>query len=171
MNQSFYSRLINSLLALNRPSKTLLVMIVDYALLVLSFWSSLSIRINELYLPMPQTNLLILLGPFLAVPIFYFFGLYQSLIRYSNYQSLLTIMVAVSTYTLFWFFIVLSSGLVEKPYDFLIINWLITVFFVGGIRYMARWFLAVKAPSYTNVVIYGAGSAAVQLKSAMKYRS
>ena len=53
--------------------------------------------------------------------------------------------------------------------DFLIINWLITVFFVGGIRYMARWFLAVKAPSYTNVGIYGAGSAAVQLKSAMKY--
>ena len=139
-NLSFYSGVIQKLLNLSRLNKTLLVVVIDYALLVLSFWASLSIRTNAIYVPSLESNFLILLGPFIAIPIFYSFGLYKSLIRYSNYQSLLTIMLAVSMYTLFWFLIVLLSGLVEKPYDFLIINWLMTNFFAGGSRYMARWF-------------------------------
>jgi len=166
---SIYSRFVKRLIAMSRLSKTMAVMITDYVLLVLSFWASLSIRANEIYVPISESNFLILLGPLVAVPIFYFFGLYRSLIRFSNYQSLLKIMTAVSTYTLFWFLIVLSVGRVQQPYDFLIINWLITIFFTGGIRYIARWFLLLKAKKYANVVIYGAGSSGVQLESAMKY--
>jgi len=166
---SIYSRLVSSLLSLSRPSKNLLVMITDYIALVLAFWSSLSIRSNAIYIPTSDSNFLILLGPLIAIPIFYVFGLYRSLIRYSNYQSLLTIMLAVSVYTILWFLIVLSVGLVEKPYDFLIINWLITVFFSGGIRYMARWFFTTTAKRETKIVIYGAGSSGVQLESAMQH--
>tara|TARA_B100001250_G_scaffold143324_1_gene122653 strand:+ start:12819 stop:14513 length:1695 start_codon:yes stop_codon:yes gene_type:complete len=111
------------------------------------------------------------MGPFIAISIFYFFGLYKSLIRYSNYQSLLTIMIAGSVYTLLWFLIVLSVGIVEKPYDFLIINWMMTLFCVGGLRYVARWILIQRSKEYSCVVIYGAGSAGIQLEAAMKYNS
>ena len=166
---SIYFRLIQKLIELNRLSKSLLVMTTDYIVLVLSFWASLSIRSNAIYIPTSDSNFLILLGPLIAIPILYVFGLYKSLIRYSNYQSMLTIMMAVSVYTIIWFLIVLSAGLVEKPYDFLIINWLVAIFFVGGVRYMARWFLASKTINYSNVVIYGAGSSGVQLESAMKH--
>ena len=120
------SRLVQRLVGLSRSGKTLIVIIADYTLLVFSFWASLSIRSNTFYLPIMESNFLILLAPFIAIPIFYFFGLYKSLIRYSNYQSLLTIMIAGSVYTLLWFLIVLSVGIVEKPYDFLIINWMLT---------------------------------------------
>ena len=166
---SVYAALVQRLIELSRFSKTLLVMLSDYALLVLSFWASLSIRTNAIYVPSSESNFLILLGPLIAIPIFYFFGLYRSLIRYSDYQSLLIIMLASSVYTLFWFLIVLLIGLVQKPYDFLIINWLITIFFTGGIRYLARWLLAVRATNYSNVVVYGAGSSGVQLESALKH--
>ena len=144
-------------------------MFSDYLLLVLSFWSSLSIRYNSLYIPNLESNILILAGPFIAIPIFYTFGLYRSLIRYSNYQSILTIMLAVTCYTLIWFAIVLSVNLIVKPYDFLIINWLVTVFLIGGIRYAARWFLSAKAKKHSNIIIYGAGESGAQLLSAMKY--
>ena len=165
------SRLVHSLVGLSRSSKTLIVIIADYTLLVFSFWASLSIRSNTFYLPIMESNFLILLAPFIAIPIFYFFGLYKSLIRYSNYQSLLTIMIAGSVYTLLWFLIVISVGIVEKPYDFLIINWMMTLFCVGGVRYVARWILTQRSREYSRVVIYGAGSAGIQLESAMKYNS
>ena len=165
------SRLLHSLVGLSRSSKTLIVIIADYMLLVFSFWASLSIRSNIFYQPTMESNFLILLAPFIAIPIFYFFGLYKSLIRYSNYQSLLTIMIAGSVYTLRWFLIVISVGIVEKPYDFLIINWMMTLFCVGGVRYVARWILTQRSREYSRVVIYGAGSAGIQLESAMKYNS
>ena len=125
-SQNAKTRLVDSLLGLSRFSKSLLVMIFDYGLLVFSFWASLSIRSNAIYIPSIESNFLILLAPFIAIPIFFFFGLYRSLIRYSNYQSLVIIMLAVSVYTLFWFLIVLSVGIVEKPIDFLIINSIIS---------------------------------------------
>ena len=165
------SRLVHSLVGLSRSGKTLIVIIADYILLVFSFWASLSIRSNTFYLPNTESNFLIFMAPFIAIPIFYFFGLYKSLIRYSNYQSLLTIMIAGSVYTLLWFLIVISVGIVEKPYDFLIINWMMTLFCVGGQRYVARWILIQRSREYSRVVIYGAGSAGIQLESAMKYNS
>jgi len=116
------SRLVHRLLGLSRSGKTTIVIIADYTLLVFSFWASLSIRSNTFYQPTMESNFLILFAPFIAIPIFYFFGLYKSLIRYSNYQSLLTIMIAGSVYTLLWFLGVISAGIVEKPYDFLIID-------------------------------------------------
>ncbi len=168
---SVSSRLVHSLVGLSRSGKTMIVIIADYILLVFSFWASLSIRSNAFYLPIMESNFLILMGPFIAISIFYFFGLYKSLIRYSNYQSLLTIMIAGSVYTLLWFLIVLSVGIVEKPYDFLIINWMMTLFCVGGLRYVARWILIQRSKEYSCVVIYGAGSAGIQLEAAMKYNS
>ena len=103
------------------------------------------------------------------IPIFYFFGLYRSLIRYSNYQSILKLMQAVSIYSLLWFMAVLSVSIVDKPYDFLVINWLISIFLTGGIRYLARWILSFKEINYNNVLIYGAGSSGVQILSALSY--
>jgi FlaA1/EpsC-like NDP-sugar epimerase len=154
---------------MTRGNKTLFVIIFDYILLVLSFLISLSIRNNEIFIPSLQSTALIVAGPFIAIPIFYLFGLYKSLIRYSNYQSILTIMAAVTCYTLIWFAAVFSVNLIVKPYDFLIINWLISVFSVGGIRYIARWLLSAKAKKHLNALIYGAGDSGAQLLSAMKY--
>jgi len=164
-----YLILVNSLLALNRPIKNSLVMMTDYFLLVFSFWSSLSIRINDIYLPSEEARILIICAPLLAIPVFYFFGLYQSFIRYANYRNLITLMLAVSIYTFLWFLVVLISGVIDKPYDFLIINWLTTIVFIGSIRYLARWLLSIKTASTKNVIIYGAGSAGLQLESALKY--
>ena len=80
-------------------------MMTDYFTLVFSFWSSLSIRINDIYIASGDSLLLIIIAPFIALPIFYSFGLYQSFIRYANYRALITLIFAVSIYTLLWFII------------------------------------------------------------------
>ena len=160
----------SSLLNLGRPIKTIIIVMVDYFLLTSSFWLSLSVRNNSIYIPNPESNFLILLGPLIAIPIFYSFGLYKSIIRYSSIQSLLTIMKAVSFYTLLWFLVVLSVAIVSKPYDFLLINWLLTIFLTGAIRYSAQAILG-NNDSKINVLIYGAGSAGIQLEAALKFNN
>lgn len=162
------AKITSSLLGLKRIWKNIIIISFDYILLTFSFWGSLSIRINEIYIPTIENNLLIIITPFVAIPIFYSFGLYKSIIRYSSLDSLITIMRAVSLYTFLWFLVVLSVDLVSKPYDFLIINWLLSTFLIGGIRYSAQAILG-NAYLYKNVLIYGAGSAGIQLESALKY--
>jgi FlaA1/EpsC-like NDP-sugar epimerase len=77
-------------------------------------------------------------------------------------------MLGITLYTILWFLIVLSSGVVIKPYDFLIINWLLTVFFAGGMRFLARAILNSSSSESKNVIIYGAGYAGARLESAIR---
>ncbi len=164
-----YSTIISFFINFNRASKTAFLMIADYLILVLSFWSSLSIRSNSFFILSSETFMLVLISPLISVPIFYFFGLYNSMARYSSYQSIRIIILGVSIYTTLWFMLLLYIGIFEKPYDFLIINWILTIFLIGGIRIVIRWLLTAEESSSTKIVIYGAGSAGIQLKSAIEY--
>ena len=167
--RSIYSTIISFFLNLNRANKTVFLMIADYLILVLSFWSSLSIRSNSFFILSSETSMLVLISPLISVPIFYFFGLYNSMARYTSYQSIRVIILGVSIYTTLWFLLLLYIGIFEKPYDFLIINWILTIFLIGGIRIVIRWLLTAEESSSTKIVIYGAGSAGIQLKSAIEY--
>jgi FlaA1/EpsC-like NDP-sugar epimerase len=164
-----YSFFVKLLISLPRINKNILVMFADYTMLVLSFWISLSIRINDIYFPSKEALYLILLGPLIALPIFFFLGLYKSLIRYSSYKSIFVISEAIIIYSLLWFFIVISSSIVIRPYDFLLINFLLSIFLTGGIRYLARWLLIARARNDASVLIYGAGTAGMQLRGAISY--
>ena len=167
--RSIYSEIISFFLNLNRASKTVCLMFSDYLILVLSFWSSLSIRSNSFFILSDETSMLVLISPLISVPIFYFFGLYNSMTRYTSYQSIRVIIFGVSIYTTLWFMLLLYIGIFEKPYDFLIINWILTIFLIGGLRIVTRWLLTAEESSSSKVVIYGAGSAGIQLKSAIEY--
>ncbi len=160
--------LIDSLIKLSRRKKTILMMLIDYSLLVFSFEASLSIRINEIYWPTQQDSMLIFIAPLIALPLFYNFGLYHSFMRFSSLENIRIIMLGISIYTFLWFLIVVNSGIVNKPYDFLIINWLLTIFFVGGIRFLARTILRRNSRDSKNVLIYGAGNAGIRLGSAIQ---
>ena len=160
---------IDYLIGMKRRHKSLFVMSVDYIILVIAFWVSLSLRDNNFFIPSETSFYLIILAPLIAIPIFYGFGLYQSLVRYSNYKSIITIIFAISIYTFFWFALVFSVEIVKKPYDFLIINWLVSISFVGGSRYIARYMLLPKSHETKKVIIYGAGSAGTQIYSALEY--
>ena len=168
--RSFILKYISHLIGVSRSIKNLLLMIVDYLVLTFSFWAALSIRLNEFYFaPTNETKLLMIMAPLIALPIFYSFGLYRSMVRYSGYQSIRIIMIGVSAYTIFWFMVVLATEVVNKPYDFLAINWLLSIYLVGGVRIFIRWVLTQEDSQSTKALIYGAGAAGVQLKSAIEY--
>ena len=169
--KSIISYFIGLLVSQSRWKKTILLMTADYLLLVISFYSSLSIRINDWFVPQNDLSVIVIcVIPMIAIPIFYVCGLYQSFTRFTGAHSVKIIIVGISIYTALWFSIVLIPSLILKPYDFLIINWLLTIFFIGGIRFLVRPILFLRSTNEhaKKVLIYGAGLSGRRLASTIQ---
>ena len=172
------NNLIRWFLSLSRVYKRLLMILTDVLIIILVLLSSFSLRLGEWFWPNDEVIYLILVGPFIAIPIFIKFGLYRAIIRYISFKALWVILQAVSLFALSWGVIVLMSGIQGIPRSVIIINWLIGSFLIGSSRIIGRWWFSTKDgnsrsknKSHKNVLVYGAGSAGVQLATALSYSS
>ncbi|MFK5854536.1 MAG: nucleoside-diphosphate sugar epimerase/dehydratase [Bacteroidota bacterium] len=164
-----------------RKQKKLIMLLGDLVLVPAALWLAFSLRLGELYVPAQEIPYLFMLAPFLSVPIFIRFGLYNAIIRYIGFHALWAVMQAVTLYALLWGVLALISGFEGLlPRSVIIINLFITTLFIGGSRMIARWWLAGVNPlqrlssiknARKNVVIYGAGSAGVQIATALAFGS
>jgi FlaA1/EpsC-like NDP-sugar epimerase len=190
--------MINKITNLSRIFKQSLLILVDSILLVVILFLSYSIRLDYWYFPTDDTIRLILLAPIIGVPIFTKLGLYQSVIRYIDLKALWTLVQAVSLYALIWSVVgfLMQADIVRErgfdvgtiPRSVIVINWLLAIFIIGGIRISARFILSedVKFSIFnyefndkknnvesgkSRVLIYGAGRAGVQLSLALNNSS
>jgi len=163
---------------LPRFYKQALIATTDSVLLIAAVWLAFSLRLGEIYEPANNVMLgLIALVPFLAIPIFIRFGLYHAIIRYLGFRALWAVLQAVTLYAMIWGLFILLARIEGTPRSIIIINWLIAVLLIGGTRMVARWWLSGllvdSFPKSTNprkkVLVYGAGSAGVQLATALSY--
>lgn len=166
-------------LGLTRQTKRAVLVGVDGMFAVLALWSAFSLRLGVWYIPENKVWVLFCIVPLLAVPIFVKFGLYRAIIRYIGGRALWSVFQAVTLYAVIFTVIVFlfGKGIGLVPRTVPLLNWLVFLLFVGGSRFIARWWLA---ESYSKlggivaqdckikkVIIYGAGSAGVQLSSAL----
>ena len=178
--------MFSRLTKLSRFSKKLIIIPIDAISLIIILWLSYSIRLDYWYFPKDDTIRLILLAPIIGIPIFAKLGLYQSVIRYIDLKGLWSVVKAVSLYALIWglvgFFV--DSDLVRErgfnvemiPRSVIVINWLLTLIVIGGLRVGGRFILSENIkfsffnPESKNktdnfdanksrVLIYGAGNA------------
>jgi FlaA1/EpsC-like NDP-sugar epimerase len=163
--------LLKKLLLLSRTNKKLIILFVDFILLMVIILASFSIRLEYLYLPKDYVVWMILAAPFIAIPIFKIFGLYNTVVRYIDFNTLWSIIRAVSLYSLIWGLIALIMGPDKIPRSVIFINWLLSIMIIGGIRLFGRFLLIRNKDEEQNkckVLIYGAGNAGIQLVSALK---
>ena len=164
-------------LSLSRKKIAAILISIDIVLTILALWAAFSLRLGEWYFPPEKQWILFCISPLLAVPIFIRLGLYHAIIRYIGGHVLWVIFQAVSLYSLVFSFIVFQTDLGLVPKTVPILNWLLLLLVVGGSRFIARWLFAdayaklggnVAKDCYSKkVIIYGAGSAGVQLASAL----
>ena len=172
------------LVNLSRINKQLIMMFVDVTLLIFILFISYSIRLEYWYFPTDDTIRLILLAPIIGIPIFAKFDLYKSVIRHIDFKTLWSLVQAVSLYALIWGlagfftqsdFIRENDFVVETfPRTVIIINWLLAILAIGGVRIAARVILTKRddiSIKKSRVLIYGAGDAGMQLASALKSSS
>jgi len=137
-------------------------------ILVLSF----SIRLGQWFWPNEELYLLIFIAPFLAIPIFAYFGLYSTIIRFFDLKSIWPILKAVTLYSLIWAILGFMMALSVFPRSVVLINWMLALTVFVSSRMLANWILTGllsqrKYKRFQNVVIYGAGSAGRQLSTAL----
>tara|TARA_B100000787_G_scaffold57087_1_gene41520 strand:- start:6 stop:1721 length:1716 start_codon:yes stop_codon:yes gene_type:complete len=107
------------------------------------------------------------------VSIFYWFNLYQSVIRFIGLDAFWSVTKAVTLYSLVYGLIIFLSSIPGVPRSVILINWILALLVISGLRLFARWLLINKLSTKSglvknNVVIYGAGEAGRQLSLALK---
>jgi FlaA1/EpsC-like NDP-sugar epimerase len=144
--------MISRLTNLSRFNKRLFMLFVDAIMLVAVLFVSYSIRLDYWYFPKDDTIRLILAAPIIGIPIFVKLGLYQSVIRHIDFKSLWSILQAVSLYALIWGLVSLFAqadfaretgfNIEIFPRSVIIINWLLALLVIIGIRVSARFILS-----------------------------
>ena len=181
--------MINKIKDLSRYKKQAIMVIVDCILFVSILHASYTIRYEQWYFPADDTLRLILAAPLIGIPIFAKFGMYQLVIRHIDLKAIWSLVQAVSLYAIIWGLVGFFSqadfarskgfevGVI--PRSVIIINWLLAIIVICGSRVIAKVLLNYQFISNTNnrdsgknkVLIYGAGSAGVQLSSALNNSS
>ena len=167
------SKLKNSLLLSSRVTKTIIVSSVDYLIFLFSIYLVIYF---EVFLDLPISTMTF--KPFLfsaiAVCILFLLGVYRSLVRFINFTAIIELIRSLFLIFLlhsfvFIFFEDYSDLLVEfNSYKDIVLYWLISAVLIIGIRIIANLFFSEELSS-SKVIIYGAGSAGIQLASALRY--
>jgi len=155
---------------LSRKNKQALLLLFDIVVLISSLFIAFSIRLGYFYFPSGDLSLLIMIfaSPLLALPIFIYFGLYHTVIRYVSFKALWNINQATTMYAILWALLAFMSANWEIfPRSVVIINWILVSFSILVSRLFARWILS-ESYKNNNVLIYGAGSAGRQLSTALR---
>lgn len=166
------------LIDMPRWAKRLMLVIADFAILSFSLWAAFSLRLSTFYLPTdPMVAWLLALAPLIGIATFYARGLYRLVTRYIGPEASTQIYISIALAVLIWAMAVLMTGLDGIPRSVFIIYALLAGGLIRISRHIAGWIL-MAAPHATParldpripVLIYGAGSAGIQLMRAL-YRS
>jgi len=168
--------MIKKTLNLSRITKQSIMLLTDSILLVLVLLASFSIRLGYWYFPENDLIWIIFGTPIVAIPIFIKFGLYRAIIRYIGFKALWAVVKAISLYALIWGVVGFMSAVEGIPRSVVLINWMLSMLAIGGVRVAARAVLCESTDfkflessnEKKRVLIYGAGSAGIQLSSALE---
>ncbi len=167
------SRLIIELSQLKRAQRHAVLMIMDGVCLFFSIWAAFAIRFHQAWPVELQANLeLVVIAIVFGLPLYWFFGLYRSLLRHVGLEvirqiflgtgMLLLILIALAT---------LSSVQAAIPRTVWIMIFLFSLGTIAAYRVIARDVLRQSMLAHQlrrPVIIYGVGEAGVQLASALK---
>jgi FlaA1/EpsC-like NDP-sugar epimerase len=102
-----------------------------------------------------------------ALPVFWFFGLYASIIRYVGIELFRTGVLSTLLVAVIWTALCLASGLIDEPWRIGLNVWVLSLIFVVGGRFLARFLLLRSNIERESVIVYGAGEAGALLISSL----
>jgi len=173
MSHSF-KEFSSSVLSLHRYTKRSIAIVNDIGLCVLCTWLAFVLRLEELILFKDFNFYTALISIIIAIPIFWSFGLYKVIFRYTGLSIILNILAALFVYGLMYFLIIGVYGIssytpyyANVPRSIGIIQPMILFIAIISTRLLVKYSLIYndnnKSFRKKNVLIYGAGEAGRQL--------
>ena len=163
----------NYILTLHRYSKRTIALLTDLSLCILCTWLALVIRLENLILFKDFNYLPAVISVFIALPVFWLFGLYRTIFRYTSSSIIFTILASSFVYGLLYFLIIGVYSINSVPRSIGILQPMLLFFGVITSRLLIKYILSdnfnfKKNHNKKNVFVYGAGQAGRQLVIALE---
>ena len=164
---------IKSVLNFSRPFKQIIAIIVDLNFCILSTWIAFYLRL-DMFVPIRGVILYaVIISAGLALPIFWFIGLYQTIFRYSVSNIIFSASVASLSYGFLYFSIYGLYEVAGIPRSIGILQPMVLFFAITTSRLFLKYLLGgtylfnYKTLLLKKTLIYGAGNSGQQLASSL----
>jgi FlaA1/EpsC-like NDP-sugar epimerase len=154
--------------SLHRYSKRAIIILIDLGLCALSTWLAFILRLEELILLRDFNFFTVITSMVIAIPIFWLFGLYRTIIRYTNLYIIFAILASTFVYGLLYFLVIGVYSIQGVPRSIGVIQPMLLFLGVICTRFIAKFILTIRPNNKKdflkkNILIYGAGQAGGQL--------
>ncbi len=132
------------------------IVVLDLVLLVAAIQISYLLRLDFRFLAIYQTNLMKILPLFLLtkVIVFHFFDLYKGMWRFTGIRDLINVIKAATVSSLIIFTgILLATRFIGFPRSAFVIDWCLSIFFIGGLRLFVRFFFEIFEGSDQDIAL------------------
>jgi len=169
---NFKQRVLSS----SRLTKSLIAGGNDYLLLLISNLIILFFNLSLIEEFSLELFLVIFISPIIGIFCLYFLGAYRSLVRFINFSSIielsrsLLLISLIHCFSFIYFDQVQTFFIYFASFKDLLFGWSLSIIFIISSRILANSFLSDQLSS-SRVLIYGSGSAGIQLASALKFSS
>ncbi len=171
---NYIKEFINSIVSINRYSKITIAIITDLILCLICTWLAFFIRLETLNFTDYYDFNSAAIFTIIAIPIFWFFGIYRTIFRYAGLSILSTISLSIFVYGFFYFVIIGIIVIPGVPRSIGLIQPLLLFFMIVASRLSVKYILTgtFNRLNYSlnkkNVLIYGAGEAGRQLLTSLE---
>ena len=165
--------LSNSISSLPRYSKRVIAIIMDVGLCFTCTWLAFIIRLEEIILFKDLNFYSAFISIMIAIPIFWLFGLYRTIMRFAGLSIIFTVLMSILLYGLLYFLVIGVYGIQGIPRTIGVLQPMLLFFAIMSSRLGVKYILTgnfrlKKNVNKKNVLIYGAGDAGRQLVIALE---
>lgn len=171
------TNLTSYLLKLPRIVKILMVILLDIIFSILATWIGLSLRLEKIVTLNTEYALPVIVAIIVAIPIFFAFGMYRMIFRFSNAQSIQVLFIAIGFYSLIYALIFSVYSFTGIPRSIGLMQPMIMFLLVGVSRWIVKiWLNSNTLANRSNrtkkgIIIYGAGGTGRELASSLLHNN
>ncbi len=179
---NFLTSFFNYTISLHRYLKRVLIIFTDSIVCILCTWLAFVLRLEKFILFEDFNFYPAVISIIIAIPVFWLFGLYRTIYRYTGTSIIITILSSTFLYGLLFFLAVGVYGIQSSPNSIGqtvprsigVLQPMILFFAIISIRLFIKYILIKhlnikdRSDSKKNVIIYGAGDAGRQLVVALE---
>ena len=172
-------KISENIFELHRYTKRVIAILTDASICILCTWLAFCLRLEQFVVLKDFNYFVALISVSIALPVFWLFGLYKIIFRYTSLSIMSKIFFSTSLYCVLFFIIIgvygissYSTSFSNVPRSIGIIQPMLLFFLIASSRLVIKYLYDTLDNSRSsikkNVLIYGAGNAGRQLNISLE---